>query len=256
MKPSQLFFVKVHLDLHWGFASRHAPWSKSKDAFLIPPPTTFIGALAYGHARLFKRPEELDFVSYAEKVRENVASINISVASPLWAYSDLSRIWWYRRRERAVKFDAVALGKVVKGPVEAPSFTVVYLLSERGVKELGGEGPLVASAASIVRIGSKESIASVREVSYGHAELLSETRGATHYSLWRDLAEEVSGTYYAQDVVDYRKASIGDYFAAPKRLHIYPYDVEKGRRALINVKVKNGRAAMYDVAGELVVVEL
>jgi len=255
-KPSPLFFVKVCMDLHWGFASRYAQWSKSKDSFLIPPLTTFIGALAYGHARLFSRPEELDSVSYAEKIRENLTSVNVKVTSPLWLYSDLSKIWWYRYREKSAKPDAVALGKVVKGSLEAPSFTVVYSLNEKGVEALGGEKALVASAASITRVGSKEGIASVREVSHGCTKPLNTAHGTTSYSLWKDLAEEVSGTFYTQRIVDYRVASIGDYSKAPARLHLYPYDAKEGRGTSIDVRIRSDRAAIYNVEGELVVIEL
>ncbi len=155
-KPQPLFFVKIHVDLHWGFASRRTVLSKSKDSFLIPPPTTFIGALAYGHAKLFNGPEELDSVSYAEKVRENLASVNVKVNAPLQEYSDLSRIWWYRVREKVVKFDAVALGKVIKGISEPPSFTVTYLFNDDGIRSLGGEKAIITSALSMIRIGSKE----------------------------------------------------------------------------------------------------
>lgn len=256
LKPEPLFFTKVYVDLHWGFASRYIILSKSRESFLIPPPTTLIGALAYSHAKLLHMPEELASLSYAENIRKNIVSVNVKVNSPLQSYSDLSKIWWYKKRERTPKFDAVATGKVVKGVAEAPSFTVVYLFNYEGLRNLGGERSVVTSSLSIARIGGREGLASVKKLEFGQAKQLESKRTSTNYSFWHDLAGKLIGNYYAQRVVDYRKVSIGDYSGAPTRLHVYPYDVKERCATTVEVEIEEGDAVIYDVGGESVIVEL
>ncbi|MDW8011331.1 MAG: CRISPR-associated protein Cas5, partial [Sulfolobales archaeon] len=38
-------YIKVDLDIVWGFSVRKYVASKSRESYLLPPPTTLIGAL-------------------------------------------------------------------------------------------------------------------------------------------------------------------------------------------------------------------
>lgn len=252
MQPPVLFYLKIGLDLHWGFSTRRALLSKTRESMLLPPPSTIIGSLAYGLARVLKLPEEVEDVSSADLLRRNVFSVHVRVNAALSQYSDLARVWWYRKREGRAKFDAVALGKTYTyTPGHIPSLESLLLFKRGDVDE----AKLTSAALSITRVGSKESIACVRYVRQGLAVPLNMNRCTTSYSFWRDLVDVVSGTVYEQEVVDYRSTPISDYTKAATRVHAYPYDL--ARRAPTSVEVvMEGRARPYVVDGEVVVVEL
>ena len=156
-RNQEMFFLKIDLDLHWGFSSRPLRLSKTRDSYLLPPPTTVIGALSYGYAVTSKLPEELgeSVTSTSELLRKHVVSVNLRVRAPLHHYSDLSRIWWYRSKEKKVKFDAVALGKTYTSPHRPPTITAVVVIDLArglGVKELVTAAYSIARVLSLIHI--------------------------------------------------------------------------------------------------------
>lgn len=259
---TDFFFIKVKLCPHWGFAFRKTIFSKTRDSFLLPPPTTAIGALAYGLTRISKVPEEIsskgkESISSADKLRELVHSVNIKVNTPLHHYSDLGRIWWYRERESRAKFDAVALGKVYALSKKSviSSLEIVYMFNEDALKrsEFKKE-ELIAAAYSIARLGSKESITNVINVNYGKALELKEREVRTPYSFWLDLVKVSEGQIIIQNVVDFKRSCIGDYSKANLRLHAYPYNVMLKRLSVAKVKL-NSNAKALRINNEVVVIE-
>ena len=254
MSNNNFFFLKIGLDLHWGYAIRHILYSKTRDSYLLPPPTTIIGALSYGYARVLGLPEELygeKSVSTAERLRERVVSVNVKINAPLHHYSDLNRIWWFRVKERKAKFDSVALGKVYTAPHKGPSIEAV-LLFEKSVSVRD----LIKAAYSISRLGCKEGVVSVRYVKYGYAEPFNAEVAETRYSFWYDVIKEFKGDLYLQQVVDYRKAPISRYVGAPLRLHAYPYSTRFKTSTKVVAKIDASKSRFYKVDGEVIIVEL
>jgi len=254
MSNNNFFFLKMGLDLHWGYAVRRTLYSKTRDSYLLPPPTTIIGALSYGYARILNLPEEIygaESISTAERLRKHIMSVNIKVNAPLHHYSDLNRIWWFRVREKKTKFDSIALGKVYTSVHKRPSIETILLFRGKVNVE-----DLVKAAYSIPRLGCKESIISVKYVKYGYAKRLDVEEAETSYSFWYDLVREFKGNVYLQQVIDYRKTPISRYARVPLRLHAYPYDSFSKTPVKVTAKIDSSRSAFYDVEGEVIIVEL
>lgn len=248
----RLPYVRAQISLHWGFSVRPSLITKSKPSSLFPPPTTFIGALGYGLARLRGLPEETLsndlFVSIAEAVRSRLQSVNVRALGPFTSYSDLTRVWWRDVRRKQVKFDAVALGKTYGA---SSSFDVVFLfkprISEDEMKNF------VAAACGVVRIGSREGIACVDEVSFGFADPLTEKEVETRFSFSLEDARLLRGEYVMISSADYLLSSIGDYSRAHKAVYVYPYHAEELRPTAVFASVRDGASA-YQVDDEVVIV--
>lgn len=254
-KPAR--YIKVDLDLAWGFSVRKYVASKSRESYLLPPPTTLIGALSYGYAMLRKLPEEINGASSGEVIRNMIRSVNIKVNAQLIQYSDLSRIWWYREREKVAKIDAVSVGKIFRGATKAakdlPDMEVVYFLKD-SVEDSEAKR-LMMACHSIVRVGSSHGLVSVRKVSGGTAIPVHQVTGRTNYSFWADLVKQVAQSALIQLVVDPSKSSMGDYTNAAYREHVYPFRLDTLSPEPLDVEIDQSRAVLYDVGGELVVVE-
>jgi len=255
---SRFFYIKVGLSTHWGYSFKRTLFSKTRDSYLLPPPTALIGALAYGLARVKDISEEIlsngGWISSSNIVRDFIRSVNIKVNAPLHHHSDLAKIWWYRARERRVKFDAVATGKVYIPAINnLPSIEAIYVIDELKLRDIRKEDLLLA-AYSIVRLGSKESLTSVMSVSYGEAKELSEREVTTSYSFWYDLVESIDGDVITQYVVDPNQNIIGDYARAKYRQLVYPYS--RSLKKLSEVKVKvNDKAKVLNIDGEVIIIE-
>ena len=249
---SRFFYIKTHLNLHWGFSTRKILFSKTRDSYLIPPPTTLIGVLAYGLARIRKYPEEGDGgLSTADYLRKYVKSVNVRVNTALHHYSDLSRIWWYRKREKKTKFDAVALGKVYTH-CNDPALTVTYILVGEAENELKD---LLLASYSISRVGVKEGITSVSKVEYGVAEVVSSNEAEISYSFWHDLAEIIEGDYMTQSVIDFMRTPIGDYSRAAYRVQAYPYNPITKEPTRVRVRVRAQKALILKTGNEVVITD-
>lgn len=247
-----MYYIKVSMRLSWGFTSRILTTSKTRESYLVPPPTTLIGALAYGYAKLNKIPEETNNTSSAEKIRELVYSVHEKINAPLIQYADLSRIWWYRDREKAAKFDAVALSKIYRGVnLEKPDLEVIYVVKEQDHAKM-----VAASAHSMVRIGDSHGLVSVEEVEYGALDCSSDNEAYTKYSFWEDLVtNKLPSEALVQVIIDPRKTVIGGYEPASLRRRVYPYSVSLMRPLEINVKIDPERAVICRKEEEVLIIE-
>lgn len=266
MIKDALPYIRVGIDLHWGVSVRKHFFSKTRETYLVPPPTTLIGALSYGYSRYVNKPEEMaqeastgktDFYSSAELVRRKVISVNVRVNTPFIGFSDVVKIWWFREREKAAKTDAVAVGKSYKGlknDLNTPDLDVVYFLN----KETANKDELkqlVVSSYSIIRLGGSHGLASVRRVSWGEAKPLDIKKGETAFSFWADLSKTpIPTNVLRQLVIDPAKTPAGDYSKAKYREQIYPLRIDTLKLEPVEVEVVD-RARLYEVEGELVVVE-
>ena len=261
MSGEKRFFIKTGLIIHWGFSSRKYVTSKTRESYLIPPPTTLIGALSYGLALIKKIPEEKDDRSSADLIREKILSVNTKINSPFVSYSDLSRILWFREREKSIKFDAVAIGKTYKGVSEDTKnigdIEVIYLFKDLGEDE---RKDLFLASLSISRVGGSYGVVSVAYSEYGYAEKISRdevNKYCVNYSTWSDLVEVENKDvpYLKELVIDYRRSVIGDYTSAVFREHLYFYRTDLLRPECSKVKLISDKASIYRVNGEMIIVE-
>ena len=173
----------------WGIIVREPNVSASQPSLQFPPPTTLVGALAYGIAKALGISYEVKPGGKGKKAvpltlpSEVFPSVLYAGASlgPHTVIADLNRyiIRTFQRatRERRedpnFQFGAVPVGKTyVSGEVRAViAFDEEGLLeaireySGKDVKDL--ESLLRASASYVTRLGSKEGIVAVSEVEVG-----------------------------------------------------------------------------------------
>ncbi len=249
------FYVKTSLVFHWGHSSRKYISSKTRESYIVPPPSTLIGALSYGYAKIRGLSEESGDVSTAELIRENILSVNIRVLSPLTHYADLTKIWWFKEREKLAKTDAVAIGKTYIGAKHEGSvdLEVVYVFKRNLKLE---KQHIVEAAYSIIRVGGSRGLVSVNEVNYGEAFEISARVIRTKFSTWSDLVdlETIKPPLLKELVVDYRQAKIGDYSNAPFREHVYMYRTDVLKPIEAEVSLRSGALPLV-VGDEVIVVE-
>jgi len=248
-----LHYIKVAVKLIWGFTSKELVSSKTRESYLVPPPTTLIGALSFGYAKLNKIPEEDLDLSSAERIRKMILSVHERVIAPLIQYSDISKIRWYDNRSRIAKYDAVAFGKSYKGVSKNKhDLEVIYVVKD------SDQARIIASAAhSLIRIGGSHGLASVEEVETGLLSCdVTNNEVITRYSFWNDLVLNALPTdILVQDVVDYRRTSIGNYMGAPLRRRAYPYSKTLMSPMEVNVKIDSRRAMVCTEGEEVLVIE-
>ncbi len=253
-KTNLLFFLKIKFRYHWGYTVFKGGPSKSRISYLLPPPTTIIGALAYGLRRTMKLPEEENGFSGAESLRRATVSVNIRVNGALSEFMDVSKIWWFRERERKMKFDAVALGKVY-----APSAIgeAIIIFDKASLKEVFGEEfikKIVLSAHSISRVGSRESIVNVENVSYGEPGVYKASgKVETKHSFWRECAKKIVGDRIESKVIDFRVTPIGNYLKPKWGVMVYPYSSAKKKPTILEV-VPSENTLVLNVGGDIVLV--
>ncbi len=263
MSSVNRYFIKTEILLHWGFTSRKYVTSKTRESYTAPPPTALIGSLAYGLAIHRKQPEEIDNNSFAETVREKILSVNIKINTPLIPYSDISRIHWFREREKTTKYDAVAIGKTYKGlrnTIDGKAdLEVIYLFNDERLTE-GDKKDLFIASLSISRLGGSYGIVSVLNSSYGYATKISKEEAEKQcisYSTWSELIDVVDKQtpFLKEIVVDYKKNKIGDYTTASFREHIYFYRTDILKPQCSKVSLISGSAKAYKVGDEVIIVE-
>ncbi len=189
MKP---VFLYSTLQLHWGFIVRQAGASAAQSAYIVPPPTTIVGAFASPLARILEIPDAID----PERIRGRRAKLPVSNRMMLCAinstlaagaglepgsgvvvYEEPSRISGppykgggaYDRAVEKPIYESVQeiLPVQAVGAVSAPNarMVIAWLVN---IDELGScmgrsveESMLEEAAWSVYRLGSREGISSV-----------------------------------------------------------------------------------------------
>jgi CRISPR/Cas system-associated protein Cas5 (RAMP superfamily) len=129
---------------------------------------------------------------------------------------------------------------------------VIYVVKD------SDQARIIASAAhSIIRIGGSHGLASVEEVKTGLLSCgVTNDEVITRYSFWNDLVLNALPTdILVQDVVDYRRTSIGNYMGAPLRRRAYPYSKTLMSPMEVNVKIDSRRAMVCMEGEEVLVIE-
>jgi CRISPR-associated protein Cas5a/b/c len=168
---------------HWGFSVRLVTESAGAQYYPYPPPSTLIGALAYGVSAIKGLPECI--ISPAGKgsnaILSTVAQIHRAVRWATFAYSSkfpqrpvgavgysdfirAFRLPYQRGQRHTWDQSEMWYGVNAHGRVYAcgAGFKSIYLINEKGLKELElSETDLLRGAYSVVRIGARESLVSV-----------------------------------------------------------------------------------------------
>ena len=247
-----MYYVKVSMRLIWGFTVKNLISSKTRESYIIPPPTTLIGALAYGYTKLKGIPEEEAGLSSAERVRKLILSVHERMVAPVTHYADLSRIWWYGRG--AVEFDAVAIGKVYKGVSRGKGdFEAIYVIGDSDKAR-----DIALAAHSIIRIGGSYGLVSVEDVEVGPLSCSkTDNMISTRYSFWEDLINgNLPEDILVQEVVDYRKNPIGNYASSNLRRRVYPYSKTLMKPVEVSVGIDPSKAVACKAGEEVLVVEV
>jgi len=246
-----MYFLKVNIQPHWGYALRLVPFSKSKPALPVPPPTTFIGALAYPLNVILGMPENYGEVSGADRYRSMFVSVNARINVPIIKYGDLTRVFWYRKEEKTVQSDAISLEKVYSMS-DGGSIDVIYVVNEDEVERIVGElSTLKLAAWGVSRVGSKESIVSVENVELRKAESIDCDVIETDYYFMGHV-KLLKGNLISFDVVDFRKHAIGDYINVKKIPLNVPYSMKKQKAEKVKIAIENARV-FTDGVDEVVV---
>ncbi|MGC9113017.1 type I-A CRISPR-associated protein Cas5a [Acidilobus sp.] len=162
-----MIYSKVTLKLHWGFAVSHPIKARAKPSYLLPPPTTLIGALSYGAFRGLDSDFLGEYVgSPAYKLQSKIKGAFASFSKDFSGtyIEDIVRnvTYYYERyKDRSHWYNVVPTGKVYSPGQE---IKVVYLADSLS------SGELARLSWSIVRLGCKECLVSVKDVEIGEAK--------------------------------------------------------------------------------------
>ncbi|OYT52858.1 MAG: type I-A CRISPR-associated protein Cas5 [Desulfurococcales archaeon ex4484_217_2] len=258
MQSNLFFLLKVKLAVSWGLVSRVTPFSKSRRVLKYPPPTTLIGALSYPINYFLKKPENIShYLSSANILKGVVVSAHASLNASATIVGDINRVYWYHLARKMAKTDAVALEKIYltcKNGLEFPILNVIYVIDPekmRKVLDAQWDSVLKALAWSINRIGQKESMVSVVDVSTAKAAPLNLKVIETSYYIPFPIVESIiEGEYTIENYVP-PVTDIGEYTGVPRIPYIIPYSFIKSNQTRVKLKVKEN-AVVLKINGEYV----
>jgi len=237
-------FLRVEVSPHWGFGTALYSGTKTRPPLIAPPPTTLIGALAYPISRLLGRPENpIGGRWLLYELASTLHGVYARLDLPLIAYGEITRLKFYKKREKEVYTDAPSYVRVYSHP--SGTVTLLYIFDEQKAKLIfGGDWQrlVVCAAVGIKRLGDRESLVSVKSVEYGKAKLELHDRVETSY--YAPLLPGVK--YFSQRnfvtvvVVDWRRASSPDYSASRRTIMIVPYDPGSLSSAPVEARAADG----------------
>lgn len=167
------------VEFMWGFQAGIAGMSKSPASFLLPPPTTILGAIAEAYARRKGFSECRSYVTMCELAKDllvltykflNAIPISYQDLNKIIAVKYTSGIYYPSPQDPYGSFDAPARGKTILstiedgGPPTLRIFTVFKDSSDITADDLW----------KIRRIGTKESLVSVINVIEREPEVLKD----------------------------------------------------------------------------------
>lgn len=212
--------VKAKLKFHWGFISRWPAYTAAQPSTLYLTPTSLLGALAYGLAKLKGLPEvvrvevgrgsrrrrgrrakvPVHFYSSAVRALEYCSWVTYRVESELEPNlglvetMDLSKVSLVLgvRRGNIYPGSPYLWGVQPHGKVYSPSLevTVAYFAARDDVTS-----DVERAAWLITRVGSRESVVSVQDVRVVGARPASAEEVETAYAFPSSLAERVDGPH-------------------------------------------------------------
>lgn len=180
------YAITIEAKVHWGYSIRTFPASATQRSFNIPPPTSIIGALAYAYASTkginreyssVKQPYTTYTVEFIEEFGTKYATIHL--LEPIKEHT-LQTIRYFTMSVQAPKTDVEKYSKSLKvaemfapvqiGYIACPASTLLLIvLSNKPLPR--------ATAWSVLRIGSKESLISVQAVWQSEIQLTEVREG-------------------------------------------------------------------------------
>ncbi len=197
----------------WGFTVKYPSQSAAQETLPYPPPSTLIGALASGYARLLSLPEkDGDKTSLTVRLLDYVRYATICIRGYGVKQSDPHRniVIGFQRKERRRNprywYGLQAMGKVYFPDAEA---RIVYIVEDEQVDTLA------KAAWNILYLGSKEGLITVEEVKVIDIEVVDDDYGETCYMTPKDLV--ASRPRRSQEIVfwDWRNRSNYRYGYSP-----------------------------------------
>lgn len=181
MKDLKVFALLLRLRPSWGYSVKVPNTSASQPSLSLPPPTTLVGAVAYGVLKLQGRDQETEIsggrlTNFAEKLWSATvysgASLN-GFGAPIMDISKYIIRIYQRKANRdrpEYQLGAIPTGKVyVTGEIRA----LLGFHEERLSKIVEKFDEVLPKASYLVtRLGAKESIVSVEEVKWGYSKVL------------------------------------------------------------------------------------
>jgi CRISPR-associated protein Cas5a/b/c len=251
--PFNFFVLEIELQYHWGFISQVIPFSKSRMAFKVPPPTTLVGALAYPLARILRKPETKDGLSWANSLWGPIRWASAKVSHPIHKAVDISRIYWLHKAKNQVKTDAVAVERVYTIS-KRPIINVVYMISRKDAEAFLGEkwdDLIYAAAWAMIRMGQKEGMITVLNTSLKPTKPFKpEGKLETEFYFPLRLASLESGEGFFEDFVP-MGAPIGEYVTQEKEPYFVPYT--RLTSSPVKVKPKETTYAVKVESGHLLI---
>ncbi len=193
--------LRIVIELHWGYSVKHPFFSASQPSFRFPPPTTLIGALAFAIASREIGTEILvekdGLYSYTAELLDDIPWVAyrfLSIDPACIAETrDLTRVLIapYVRRDNVYPGSPYVWAVQIHGKVYAPATEIEILYIVRD----SIAGKAARCAWGIARLGTKESIASVRSVELLEVGTVASDVIETSYSFARSLAEPIEGVY-------------------------------------------------------------
>jgi CRISPR-associated protein Cas5a/b/c len=275
----------VDLEFAWGFQTRVAGLAKTSPSFYYPPPTVVLGGIAESVARKHEIGEN-NGKMLIPTLSRNLLAIGIKLLNciPI-TYQALGRIIAIREA-RGVKypnpepkyvlksFDAPARGHTILSAVDddAPKMRVFIVLKNNKIIFRGNEFKLAEEEFwRIHRLGSKESLISVLDVTKVEHDKLNESRNSiveTTYSFPVNGGFEITlitceGLWREEDYIDPFKVEAYDKEENPIVNYMFGRKLIKFKIPLKNVanpwetptyKLEiRGRAVAYMYNGEAVI---
>jgi CRISPR-associated protein Cas5a/b/c len=201
--------LRVELQFAWGYSVKAKKVSKAQHAHSLPPPTTLIGAISKGLAKIQGKGEIL----FTGKKSASQAAVYATFfkAASAFLISDtggspgIGKYWEDPGRYQILQFQKPTrrglteyrFGLVPAGKVYCPSTKMIvgFLVDEDEAKKVLGadwDKTLLSAAYSTTHIGAKESITAVEDVTFGEAELIKNGEFETRFYLPADAVEVLS----------------------------------------------------------------
>lgn len=244
-----MIYSKVTLKLHWGFAVSHPIKAKAKPSYLLPPPTTLIGALSYGDFRGLESDLLGNYMgSPAYKLQAKIRGAFASFSKGFsGAYiEDIIRnvAYYYERyKDRSHWYNVISTGKVYAPGQE---INVVYLtdsLSEDELKRLSW---------SIIRLGCKECLVSVKDVEVGEAK---EAKGRIRTSYYFPADVNLLSSQSSVIIVDFWDSSGYLWRGKANKDNWVKYAMPRPGFPLLRSEVEVDAKLAYQVGDEYVVLK-
>ncbi len=207
----------------WGFSIKYPGQSAAQDAFPYPPPSTLLGALASGYARLNGLPEKAGSKeSTTIRLLDTVRYVTVCMRGFGVKQLDPQRniVIGFQRKERR-KNPKYWRGLQAMGKMYAlnSELRVVYIVEDGYAIELA------RAAWNITYIGGKESLVNVKDVEIHDMEVLEEDYCETCYMVPAGIVVEPPENSVKISFWDWRDKRNYQYGQTPRLVKEYyiPY---------------------------------